>query len=123
MKINFNHVNKYTANLPNINVKEQNNISFKEILANQLIDSHLKISKHAEERLNQRNIDLSNEDWSLIVTKVNEARQKGVNDSLVLIKDAALIINAKNKTVITAMGREEVKSQIITNINGAIIIN
>ena len=31
----------------------------------------------------------------------------GVNESLVLLKDAALIVSAKNNTVITAMDRNE----------------
>jgi flagellar operon protein len=73
--------------------------------------------------LNQRQITLSDEDWSSIERKVGEARQMGVNDSLVLVNDAALIINAKNNTVITAMDREETKTQIFTNINGTIIMD
>jgi flagellar operon protein len=54
---------------------------------------------------------------------VQEARKMGVNDSLVLLTDAALIISAKNNTVITAMGREEASSQIFTNINGTILMD
>jgi flagellar operon protein len=82
----------------------------------------LVVSKHAQERLEQRNIQISNEDWKKIEEKVSEAGKLGVRDSLVLLPDAALIISAKNKTVITALNREEAVSQIFTNINGTIIL-
>ena len=55
--------------------------------------------------------------------KVTEARSKGVNDSLVLMDQAALIVSAKNATVITAMNRTEAKNQLFTNIDGTIVLN
>ncbi|KIY21533.1 MULTISPECIES: TIGR02530 family flagellar biosynthesis protein [Mesobacillus] len=82
----------------------------------------LTISKHATERLEQRGINISTERWNRIEEKVSQAKAKGVNDSLVLLKDAALIVSAKNNTVITAMGRQEATEQIFTNINGTIVM-
>ncbi|WP_390883495.1 hypothetical protein [Heyndrickxia oleronia] len=55
--------------------------------------------------------------------KVSEAKRKGVNESLVIVNNAALIVSAKNETVITAMNLQEASNQIFTNINGAIIVN
>lgn len=80
------------------------------------------MSKHAKERLAQRGIEISQERWTKIEDKVRQAKAKGVNDSLVLLKDAALIVSAKNNTVITAMGRQEAVDQIFTNINGTIVL-
>ena len=85
-------------------------------------ETSLSISKHAEHRLQERNINISEDDWHRIEDKVKRARSMGVNESLVLLQDAALIVSAKNNTVITAMNREEASSQIFTNINGTIII-
>jgi flagellar operon protein len=84
--------------------------------------SRLTLSKHASERLQQRGIDISAERWNKIEEKVKQAKDKGVSDSLVLLKDAALIVSAKNNTVITAMGRQEAEEQIFTNINGTIVM-
>lgn len=84
--------------------------------------STLTVSKHAKERLAQRGIDISQERWTRIEAQVRQAKAKGVNDSLVLLKDAALIVSAKNNTVITAMGRNEAENQIFTNINGTIVL-
>lgn len=102
-------------------VKQQNS-SFKGLLES-IPKPELKISKHAEARLNEREIHISNEDWISINEKVKEARQKGVTDSLILIKNAALIVSTKNNTVVTAMDINDAKSQIFTNINGTIIMD
>lgn len=85
-------------------------------------ETNLTISKHAKQRLQQRNIEISSDHWQKINAKVDEAKQMGVNESLVLLDNAALIVSAKNKTVITALDRNEAQSQIFTNINGTIII-
>lgn len=83
----------------------------------------LTISKHASERMEERGIFISTKTWNKVSEKVSEARTKGVNESLIVLKDAALIVSAKNKTVITAMDRREAGEQIFTNINGTIILD
>ncbi|RLQ95740.1 TIGR02530 family flagellar biosynthesis protein [Falsibacillus albus] len=86
-------------------------------------ESQLSISKHASQRLKMRGIELAANQWKQITYKVQEAREKGVTDSLVILPNAALIVSAKNRTVITAMSRQEAQSQIFTNINGTILID
>lgn len=83
----------------------------------------LIVSKHAKTRMQDRQIVINDSQWNAISEKVTESKQKGVKEALVLLKDAALIISAKNNTVITAMNREEAKSQIFTNINGTILMD
>ncbi|WP_313891261.1 TIGR02530 family flagellar biosynthesis protein [Psychrobacillus sp.] len=83
----------------------------------------LKVSKHANARLNERNIHISEAEWQLVSDKVFEARSKGVKESLVLMDQAALIVSTTNATVITAMGRTEAKDQLFTNIDGTIVLN
>lgn len=94
--------------------------SFKDLLIKQ---QSLKISKHASERLNERNIQINENQWKMIETKMNEAKQKGITDSLVLMNQAALLVSTKNNTVVTAMNMEEATNKIFTNINGTILIN
>ena len=94
--------------------------SFHEVL-NQQVEG-LKLSKHAKTRLQERNIHIQDKQWQDITSKVTEAKTKGVTDSLVLTKEAALVVSTKNQTVITAMGRQEATSQIFTNIDGTIVM-
>lgn len=98
----------------------QINKDFKAILDS---EKKLKISKHASERLNERNINISKVTWQKLSKKINEAKQKGITDSLVLTSDAALLVSAENSTVVTAMNLNEIQDRIFTNINGTIIID
>ncbi|MGP4075610.1 TIGR02530 family flagellar biosynthesis protein [Halobacillus sp. K22] len=82
----------------------------------------LKISKHAEKRLKERNIEIDQNKWKEISNKMAEAKSKGVTDSLVITNQAAIVVSNKNNTVVTALGREEASSQIFTNINGTIVL-
>lgn len=84
--------------------------------------NELTLSKHAQKRLQERAINIDPEAWGKVEEKVHEAKKLGITDSLVLLKDAALIVSAKNNTVITAMNRNEATSQIFTNINGTIVL-
>ncbi|MDI2589254.1 flagellar protein [Psychrobacillus sp. NEAU-3TGS] len=97
--------------------------SFLQHLHEATVKTELKVSKHANQRLIDRNIHISEAQWQMINDKVAEARSKGVKDSLVLTDQAALIVSAKNATVITAMDRTEANNQLFTNIDGTIVLN
>ncbi|MDW0109225.1 TIGR02530 family flagellar biosynthesis protein [Sporosarcina aquimarina] len=97
--------------------------SFVEQLNTALAPQTLKVSKHAVQRLTERNITISEAEWAHVTDKVNEAKAKGIRDSLVLMDQAALIVSAKNSTVITAMDRTEARDQLFTNIDGTIVLS
>ncbi|WP_186671238.1 TIGR02530 family flagellar biosynthesis protein [Sporosarcina sp. BP05] len=97
--------------------------SFLEHLNKAVQPTELKISKHASERLLERNIHISDAEWVHVNEKVHEAKIKGIKESLVLMDQAALIVSAKNSTVITAMDRIEAKDQLFTNIDGTIVLS
>ncbi len=102
------------------NLKKTATNSFKDVLNNV---QDVKVSKHAQQRLKERNIHINQNQWQVIGEKMSEAKQKGVTDSLVIMDHAALLVSTKNHTVVTAMGREEATSRVFTNINGTILIN
>ena len=97
--------------------------SFLEHLNKAKEPTELKISKHASDRLKERGIQISESEWAHIADKVNEAKSKGIKESLVLMDQAALIVSARNSTVITAMDRMEAKDQLFTNIDGTIVLS
>ncbi len=94
--------------------------SFEQILHERTsIGSGLKFSKHASLRMQDRDIDLSQDQWERLENGVERAGQKGIKESLVMVDNLAFIVNVSNNTVITAVGEGEDK--IFTNIDGAII--
>ena len=93
--------------------------AFESILQKELKD--LKFSKHAQDRLASRNIQLSGDDLSTIGRAVAKAGEKGSQDSLVLLRDMAFIVSVRNRTVVTAMDAEQVKDNVFTNIDSAVI--
>ena len=82
----------------------------------------LKFSAHASQRLRDRKIALDSNMMSKISAAVDQAEAKGIDDTLVLTPDAALIVNVKNRTVITAMDRGSMTGNVFTNIDGAVIV-
>jgi flagellar operon protein len=79
----------------------------------------VEFSKHANLRLDARDIRLDGDQMKRLEHGVARAQNKGIRDSLVLIDNIALVVNIKNKVVITALNRQE---QVITNIDGAVIV-
>lgn len=114
----------HALQFPNVNQpsakKQATGSQFKDIL----VDAQtVKVSKHAKERLQERNIMINDKQWQAITEKMIEAKNKGITDSLVVTNDAALLVSTKNHTVVTAMNKEEATNKIFTNINGTILIN
>jgi flagellar operon protein len=94
----------------------------------QLLDSALsqpvKLSGHAQERLNASRRPLSEAELKELAGAVDRAAQKGARDALILMRDRdlALVVSVKNRTVITAVDGDRVKENIFTNIDSAVIL-
>lgn len=100
-------------------------VSFLEVLKDKKTDqtvSELKFSKHAVDRLQDRNIELTTEQVERLENGTKKANEKGIRESLMLMDELAFIISVKNNTVITAMDKNETEGNIFTNIDGAVII-
>ena len=88
---------------------------------NTISSEELKFSKHAANRLQDRKIVLTDEQMARLNMGKIEAGEKGIKDSLILIDQLAFIVNVPNNTVVTAMDQTENKSNVFTNIDGAVI--
>lgn len=82
----------------------------------------LKFSAHAQARMKLRNINLSPEDIARLNQVVDKAQAKGAKESLILMNDLALVVSIKNRTVITAVDGANIKENIFTNIDSAVIV-
>jgi len=129
-KNGFLSINEVTDRYLNKNnpVSENKEIdtSFKDILKakTQTVEkpAELKFSKHAANRLVDRNISLSDEQLERLNTASTKASEKGIKESLVLMDSLAFVVNIPNNTVITALDKSETNLNVFTNIDGAVII-
>ena len=84
-------------------------------------NADLKFSKHAVSRLSERNIELSDKMIGRLCAGMQAAGQKGINESLVMVDQLAFIVNVNNRTVITALDKNDSNGNVFTNIDGAVI--
>ena len=105
-------------------VSQTEGISFQDILAGKTdrAKGKLKFSKHAVNRLADRNIRLTDEQMGRLSDGTQKAGAKGIRESLVIVDQLAFIVNVPNRTVVTAMDQAETEENIFTNIDGAVIM-
>lgn len=105
---------------------QQNGLSFQDILSGKTdgirSEGEVKFSKHAANRLVDRNIELTGEQMERLNMGAAKAGAKGINESLVIVDSLAFIVNVPNQTVITAMDQTETSANVFTNIDGAVIM-
>lgn len=88
----------------------------------ELLSDRLKVSSHAQTRMESRNIEMDAQKWDRVLQGVDRAAQKGAKESLVLCDDIALVVSVKNRTVITAVEQAKLKENVFTNIDSAVIV-
>ncbi|MBO5209179.1 MAG: flagellar protein [Lachnospiraceae bacterium] len=103
----------------------QSGLRFQDILTQKTevsAENEVKFSKHAANRLVDRNIELTKEQVERLNQGTAKAGEKGINESLVIVDSLAFIVNVPNNTVITAMDKTETDENVFTNIDGAVIM-
>lgn len=80
----------------------------------------IKISHHAQKRMEERGLHLASNDMETLETAFDELKQKGSKDSLIFYKDMALIASIDNRTIITAQKTSDMRA--VTNIDSAMHI-
>ncbi|MEG0615572.1 MAG: TIGR02530 family flagellar biosynthesis protein [Oscillospiraceae bacterium] len=86
-------------------------------------DKGVEFSRHAIDRISDRNIDMVEGDKLERLNKAVElAQQKGSTDALVLVDSTAFLVSVKNNKVITTLSADDLKGNIFTNIDSTVII-
>jgi flagellar operon protein len=88
----------------------------------QSAESNLVFSKHAVQRLNDRDVEMTQELMETLSAAVGKAEQKGIKNALILGNDTSFIVNIPSKTVVTIMNSQNMKENVITNIDGTVLI-
>lgn len=94
---------------------------FQRVFAEQLAKGSLHISAHAQQRLAAREIDLTPDQMGRLEDATSQAASKGGRESLILLDNLAFVVSVPNRTVITAMERDQLKESVFTNIDSAVL--
>jgi flagellar operon protein len=81
----------------------------------------LRFSKHALERAQRRGIPLDPATLGRLQEGVGRIAGKGSRDSVVLVDGNAFVVSVPNRTVITAVGSQQMREHVFTNIDSAVI--
>ena len=123
--INIKQLESRLINSQNLLKRENKTVKkdFSQILDNiKKSKEEIVFSKHALDRMDSRNIELTSVELDKLKYAINRAEDKGVKDALILIGDKAFIASVKNKTIITTLDKEQIKDNVFTNIDGAVIV-
>lgn len=108
-------------------IRNTGSASFPDLLQQLQQNQRLHFSAHAQNRLNARDIQLTEASMEKLTDAVDRAAAKGARDALVLMpgaasgNDLALVVSVANRTVITAVDGDHLKDNVFTNIDSAVI--
>jgi flagellar operon protein len=98
-------------------------VQFAEILQNQTNKAQsVQFSKHAAQRVQQRGIEMTDSLLANLNQAVKKAQAKGAKDVVVIGESGAFIVNVPNNIVVTTMSGAEMKENIFTNIDSAVLM-
>lgn len=82
----------------------------------------VEFSKHAQQRAEERGIEMTDDLMSQLAHSVGKAQEKGAKNILVLDAGRAFIVNVPQSKVITAISQDEMRDNVFTNIDGAVLL-
>lgn len=100
-----------------------NAVQFAELLQKESDKAQsVQFSKHAAQRVQQRGIEVTDTLMQNLNQAVRKAQEKGAKDVVVIGESGAFIVNVPNNIVVTTMSGAEMKDNIFTNIDSAVLM-
>lgn len=123
----MNKINQLTSagalQLQRAAVQTQKKVQFGDILQNEINKKQsVQFSKHAAQRVQERGIPMTDNLLQGLNQAVEKARSKGAKDVVVIGEKGAFIVNVPNNVVVTTMSGAEMKENIFTNIDSAVLM-
>jgi flagellar operon protein len=87
-----------------------------------ILSDQITLSNHAHTRIQSRAIPWDDRMRARISSGFDVAAGKGSREALILADSVAVITNVKDRTVVTAMDRSQMKEQVFTNIDTAVFV-
>lgn len=93
--------------------------SFQEAL--QRAGQGVQLSRHAQKRIERRDLDLDAARLDRLNTAIDRAAAKGSRNSVVMLDDLAVVVDVRDRTVVTALNASAGKERVFTNIDSVVI--
>ncbi len=83
----------------------------------------IQFSKHAKQRIEDRNLNIDNTEFLKLRNAIEQLKEKGGKDSLVVTDKAAYIIDVNKGKVVTAIDKNNMAENVFTKIDSTLFIN
>ncbi len=81
----------------------------------------VQLSRHAQKRVDSRDLDLDPARLSRLNSAIDRAAEKGARNSVVMLDNLAVVVDVNQRTVVTAMNAQQGKERVFTNIDSVVI--
>lgn len=96
--------------------------SFQHFLHKASEPAPITFSQHAQMRLHENGIELSDEQIDKLNQGLTKAADKGARESVFLLDELTFIVSVSKSTVITVMEKDSMNEQVVTNIDSAVLL-
>ena len=102
--------------------------SFADLLQQQRLQTSgtgVQLSRHAQKRVDRRDLNLDPARMDRLESAITRAAEKGSKNSVVMLDDLAVVVDVRQRTIVTAMQRdtqtEGGRERVFTNIDSVVI--
>lgn len=78
-------------------------------------------SNHAQKRIDRRDLDIDAGRLDRLNSAITRAAEKGARSSVVMLDDLAVVVDIRDRKVVTAINAEAGKERVFTNIDSVVI--
>lgn len=83
--------------------------------------SGLQFSNHAAKRIEKRDLDLDPGRMERLNSAITRAAEKGSRNSVVMLDDLAVVVDIRDRKVVTAINASQGKERVFTNVDSVVI--
>ena len=102
---------------------EKVNVSFKEVLNNKIFqDNTINFSDKASKNLHEINGSLTTDQMNRLELGLGKLKEKGIASGVLLMDSTAFVLNVKNQTVMTTIGKNRIQENVFSNFDAFAIV-
>jgi flagellar operon protein len=81
----------------------------------------VQFSNHAQKRIDRRDLDIDAARMNRLNSAIDRAAERGARNSVVMLDDLAVVVDIRDRKVVTAIDAAQGKERVFTNIDSVVI--